>query len=119
NDARRGQAIRERGRGSEIAANTNSLWTRLLRLRRRLKLRGVATIDEKTAAAFASEESGRDELLLQYRRRVARIVKIGVPNAARHREVDIEADQVHQLEGSHSKAARFAHDGVDCRRMGG
>jgi hypothetical protein len=37
----------------------------------------------------------------------------------RHREIDVVADHVHQLERAHAESARFAHDRVDGRGIRG
>ena len=77
--------------------------------------RGAFGVLVEAAPALAAEETGRDQLALDRRRRVARIVQHRFPHARRHREVHVEADQVHQLERPHAEAAGVAQDRVDRR----
>ena len=73
----------------------------------------------ETAAGSSPETAGFDQLLLEQRRRVARIAGIRGVDRAADRQVHVEADQVDQLERSHAEAAGTAHHGIDRRDVGG
>jgi len=64
-------------------------------------------------AALAPEASRGDQLLLQQRRAVARVLEEGGVDAAGHGEVHVVADQVHQLERPHAETAGVAVDRVE------
>ena len=89
----------------------------VLRLRGRLpRARGVVV---EAAPALAAEAAGRDQLLLQQRGRIARVVEVRLvtPTLVTAR-LTSSADQVHQLEGPHAEAAGLAQDGIDRRGVG-
>src|SRR6266567_7925454 len=75
------------------------------RLRRRCSRRIVII----SAARFLTEESGFKQTLLRYRRFVTRIVVSRFEYRAGHREVDVVADEVHQLERTHLESAELSH----------
>ncbi len=71
------------------------------------------------AAGLAPEPPRAHQFELRQRRRVAAFAEGRIEHGLGHREVDVVADQVHQLEWPHREAAAVAHDGVDRRRFGG
>jgi hypothetical protein len=72
----------------------------------------------EAASRFTAEETGVHQLLLQDRGREARVAKIGLEHRLRDREIDVMADQVHQLERPHAEAAAVAHDRIQRGRIG-
>ena len=99
--------------------NDDAPGRRLLRLRVRFRLRRPGRVIVEAAPRLAAEKARGDSLVLQHRRRVPRIVVVGVPDARRHREIHVEADQVDQLERPHPEAAGVADHRVERRRVGG
>src|SRR5436190_1255415 len=77
---------------------------RVLGRRRR---RAFAVVEE-SAPALAPEPTRVDEVLLDQRRLVTRVVEEAVVDRARDGEIDVVADQVHQLARAHLEATAFA-----------
>ena len=51
-------------------------------------------------------------------RGITRIERCGFKHRGRHRKVDLDADQIHQLERPHHKTTGLAQQGVDARHIG-
>ena len=67
---------------------------------------------------LAAQELRRHPLAGEGRGPVARLLIILLIDRFHDREADIETDEIHQLERSHAKARRLAHDPVDIMEPG-
>ena len=73
----------------------------------------------ETTPRLAAQETGADQFLLQDRGREARVVVVGGKHRVGDREVDVVADQVHQLERTHAESAAVTQHGVQRCHIGG
>jgi hypothetical protein len=100
-----------RAAGFETDADRCGPQLRAFLLQRRVH-RAIA-VPVKAAAGFTAKEAGVDQFLLQHGGGETRVAKKCIEHGLRHRKIHVVADQVHQLEWPHAKAAAVAHHGVE------
>ena len=113
--------LRQRGqrrRHAEVALDHDGGGRRLKRGKRHGRVDRLSAILVKTAAGLLAQPARVDQFFLLQGRGVARVAVQRVVDRAGDGVIDVVADQVHQLEGAHAKAAAAAQDGVDRRHIG-